>query len=447
MSSEPPPGCRNADGLYVGQGHAPLTRTIPKLKPKREVEICFCGNKFNFWRRKAHCYHCGNVKCPNCLGDVKSTLIHYGYYEPVSICTYCAPFVKMSRMNKEQLAALPTKELKKYIAAYKLHAGNLLEKSELVKLINETEMKETHDQIFCQGAPSAISSGTASGNASPLSSPAAEAGGGRTAPSAGRTYNAARPRQPNNSQPPPPPPHPPSQSPSPPTFAQNMSGMMESMAAAFGAPQTALNVPSGAYSNIPDTSYPGNYTPSPFTAYPNPTQPNQQTPVSPSIYGSHQRQHSAPISTPLSPPRVPTAHSTGHTPPPRTEHPRPLPVDVPSIKSLIQNGIEPQTLSAKTLKHILNNNKVDYGNVLEKSELVSRVKRLVENERAEMGRNTDGDDDGLCKICCDAPINCVFLECGHLVTCMDCGKTLERKTRECPICREPIARIVRTFNT
>lgn len=33
----------------------------------------------------------------------------------------------------------------------------------------------------------------------------------------------------------------------------------------------------------------------------------------------------------------------------------------------------------------------------------------------------DDDDSDLCKICFDAPINCVFLECGHLVTCIGCG--------------------------
>ncbi|KAJ3005374.1 Dynein light chain 1, cytoplasmic, partial [Thoreauomyces humboldtii] len=30
--------------------------------------------------------------------------------------------------------------------------------------------------------------------------------------------------------------------------------------------------------------------------------------------------------------------------------------------------------------------------------------------------------------------------------CVECGKALEESTRECPICRERIARIVRTFN-
>jgi len=47
----------------------------------------------------------------------------------------------------------------------------------------------------------------------------------------------------------------------------------------------------------------------------------------------------------------------------------------------------------------------------------------------------------LCKICMDAPMECVLLECGHIATCIQCGKQLS----ECPICRQYVIRIVRTF--
>jgi len=49
--------------------------------------------------------------------------------------------------------------------------------------------------------------------------------------------------------------------------------------------------------------------------------------------------------------------------------------------------------------------------------------------------------DQLCKICMDAPVECVILECGHLATCMACGKQLS----ECPICRRFVVRVVRIF--
>eukprot|EP01096_Ripella_sp_DP13-Kostka_P017797 TRINITY_DN928_c4_g1_i1.p1 TRINITY_DN928_c4_g1~~TRINITY_DN928_c4_g1_i1.p1 ORF type:complete len:421 (-),score=118.73 TRINITY_DN928_c4_g1_i1:162-1403(-) len=42
-----------------------------------------------------------------------------------------------------------------------------------------------------------------------------------------------------------------------------------------------------------------------------------------------------------------------------------------------------------------------------------------------------------CTICEDAPVNAVFLECGHLGCCVNCAK----KCKICPFCRAPIARI------
>lgn len=46
-----------------------------------------------------------------------------------------------------------------------------------------------------------------------------------------------------------------------------------------------------------------------------------------------------------------------------------------------------------------------------------------------------------CAVCMDAPINAVFLECGHVSCCFACAGTL----KSCPICRKPIARIIQLF--
>lgn len=51
--------------------------------------------------------------------------------------------------------------------------------------------------------------------------------------------------------------------------------------------------------------------------------------------------------------------------------------------------------------------------------------------------------DELCKICMDAPMECVMLECGHIATCIACGKRLS----ECPICRQYVIRVVRFFRS
>lgn len=52
-------------------------------------------------------------------------------------------------------------------------------------------------------------------------------------------------------------------------------------------------------------------------------------------------------------------------------------------------------------------------------------------------------DDNLCRICMDALIDCVLLECGHMVTCTKCGKRMN----ECPICRQYVVRAVHVFKS
>nr|XP_022291915.1 baculoviral IAP repeat-containing protein 3-like [Crassostrea virginica]XP_022291916.1 baculoviral IAP repeat-containing protein 3-like [Crassostrea virginica] len=41
------------------------------------------------------------------------------------------------------------------------------------------------------------------------------------------------------------------------------------------------------------------------------------------------------------------------------------------------------------------------------------------------------DDQYLCKICMDERVNVVFIPCGHIATCLDCAKPLQK----CPMCR------------
>ncbi|MED6286534.1 hypothetical protein CHARACLAT_007057 [Characodon lateralis] len=117
-------------------------------------------------------------------------------------------------------------------------------------------------------------------------------------------------------------------------------------------------------------------------------------------------------------------------------------------------------LSVRQLKEILARNFVNYSGCCEKWELVERVSRLYrEKERNTKSLMTfpspicngairDGarcpltlQDDNLCRICMDAVIDCVLLECGHLVTCTNCGKRMN----QCPICRQYVVRAVHVF--
>ncbi|XP_033973631.1 E3 ubiquitin-protein ligase RNF34a isoform X2 [Trematomus bernacchii] len=115
-------------------------------------------------------------------------------------------------------------------------------------------------------------------------------------------------------------------------------------------------------------------------------------------------------------------------------------------------------LSVRQLKEILARNFVNFSGCCEKWELVERVNRLYreteENrkslEHVSSTETTDGEkgpltvqDDNLCRICMDAVIDCVLLECGHMVTCTKCGKRMN----ECPICRQYVVRAVHVFKS
>ncbi|XP_068422770.1 E3 ubiquitin-protein ligase RNF34a isoform X3 [Clinocottus analis] len=129
-------------------------------------------------------------------------------------------------------------------------------------------------------------------------------------------------------------------------------------------------------------------------------------------------------------------------------------------------------LSVRQLKEILARNFVNYSGCCEKWELVERVNRLYreteENKKSLENVSTtvttvealpppicngaigDGEkgpltmqEDNLCRICMDAVIDCVLLECGHMVTCTKCGKRMN----ECPICRQYVVRAVHVFKS
>uniref|UniRef100_A0A182JHD5 Uncharacterized protein n=1 Tax=Anopheles atroparvus TaxID=41427 RepID=A0A182JHD5_ANOAO len=106
----------------------------------------------------------------------------------------------------------------------------------------------------------------------------------------------------------------------------------------------------------------------------------------------------------------------------------------------IKESADLDVLSVKQLKGILMVNRVDFKGCCEKAELRERVLRLWRDFKSIPSIEKLTSDD-LCKICMDAPIECVILECGHMTTCTACGKVLT----ECPICRQYIVRVVRFF--
>ena len=129
---------------------------------------------------------------------------------------------------------------------------------------------------------------------------------------------------------------------------------------------------------------------------------------------------------------------------------------------------EIKNLSTMQLRTIMAKNCVDYKGITEKEELWQKVTEIWIDYHTERGRRraarresrannnssstnsndsssirrTGGLDESLmCKICMEREINCVLLECGHMISCIDCSKQFS----DCPICRRNVIRRVRTF--
>jgi hypothetical protein len=56
-------------------------------------------------------------------------------------------------------------------------------------------------------------------------------------------------------------------------------------------------------------------------------------------------------------------------------------------------------------------------------------------------KSNDIDDEAICKICYDAPLDCVLVPCRHQCTCIKCGDALDY----CPICRTEIEEVIRVY--
>ena len=65
---------------------------------------------------------------------------------------------------------------------------------------------------------------------------------------------------------------------------------------------------------------------------------------------------------------------------------------------------------------------------------------VVEEEEDRDGSEA-GSLDNECSVCFEAEVDSVLVPCGHCCTCEACGKKLS----ECPICRQAISQVIRTY--
>uniref|UniRef100_A0A3B4FT33 RING-type E3 ubiquitin transferase n=1 Tax=Pundamilia nyererei TaxID=303518 RepID=A0A3B4FT33_9CICH len=164
-----------------------------------------------------------------------------------------------------------------------------------------------------------------------------------------------------------------------------------------------------------------------------------------------------PTPTPTPTPDPPTVHPEAPAPPTETapaepdiqdeDQVNPEPSEFPEASLADLTCLDDiEALSVRQLKEILARNFVDYKGCCEKWELMERVRRLYQDQQSLLesgGVGTGGLEENLCKICMDSPIDCVLLECGHMVTCTKCGKRMS----ECPMCRQYVVRAVHVFRS
>ncbi|ESO95167.1 hypothetical protein LOTGIDRAFT_117454, partial [Lottia gigantea] len=62
---------------------------------------------------------------------------------------------------------------------------------------------------------------------------------------------------------------------------------------------------------------------------------------------------------------------------------------------------------------------------------------------------TDNTDDNQeCSVCCERSVNSVLYTCGHMCMCFDCALIVKReKGGLCPICRQPIKDVIKTYRS
>lgn len=75
-------------------------------------------------------------------------------------------------------------------------------------------------------------------------------------------------------------------------------------------------------------------------------------------------------------------------------------------------------------------------------------KRETKNEVTPISQKKekiDEEEDNMCKVCFEKELNSVVMDCGHVCMCFECAS--KPNMQKCPICREQIIKVVRTYKS
>ena len=318
----------------------------------------------------------------------------------------------MPRLSVEELKHLPVKQIKEYLNAYHYETKGLTEKDELIRLLQQplTEQQRlffiSHVPIKKEEPKSPMSdaktafenffapfTGTRSGDSGLDEHHLSGGAQGSSGPNVQGSSSQSR-HQPNESN-----------------VFEGLFGPSESFLdtlkefgdnvfqfgeSSQGYPGASPSMPHGQGPHSHGTFYQGN-------AHSHGA-PYSETPHShgTTYQGNHSHDHETPHSHGTSYQSTPNNHShSRNESPPKSPSVVPMPPHKeppPSVETLIKQKIDPNSLSAKTLLAILEQNNTSAGNALEKQELVSLVNRLIQNAKMEQSVLASGDDDALCKV-------------------------------------------------
>ncbi|KAK9890887.1 hypothetical protein WA026_012229 [Henosepilachna vigintioctopunctata] len=356
-----------------------------------------CNADFNFFTWKMKCGECTDKFCLKCLT----------MHDRVLYCEKCVILMKRPP-DRQKLMELKPKDLQDYLKKHNISTHGLVEKQELVELFCNKHIpvkhKKTSEKLtanFGCSLPNLRENSTLGDLWDSLGGDSlfqSSNGKCRTTTAANTQANSDHPR-------PPPRRRSPRNSPTASTTSQ------------FEA--SSVNQ-SSSFTSPPAQPPPGNST--------SRTEESQHPPST--SYGASSESEWV---------FVTTQGSSDDMPHIKTPEGSPVAPKCPKLSEL-ESLEDLNQLTAKQLKTLLRLNRVDYKGCLEKKELLDKATALWSDNKKQR-QDLPDDVEHLCKLCMDAPLDCVLLECGHIATCIDCGK----KLAECPICRQYVSRVVRTF--
>ncbi|KAG6876925.1 hypothetical protein C0993_012035 [Termitomyces sp. T159_Od127] len=305
-------------------------------------------------------------------------------YDPMPVCAYCIDFLSITAAGKSLLRTLHLSKLKKYLEAYNIDIGRVVEKDDLIDAIlkarssNGCLSPENEDYYRNYSVPDKSTShtrtrffGRSAGQSSNRPPPPAPS----VPPRNTRPYNFPRPdldantplQQPRTPRPgPPPPPRQTHPSHRPPPSVPPRSQYQSPPPPSHHHQQRYHQQPHGQhhqYSHNP----PPRPTP-PQASRPTGHPQNQHPSTARSTEDLHRHGSQQPRQ------RAASAGPPATSPPPTLEQLLDMPDD--SIK----------TLSIGALKAILFTNHVNVRQILEKGDLIVKVKALIEDERRDRER-------------------------------------------------------------